>query len=93
MMKFNRKTTNLQLGSKYALPFYILHQPIIVGIGYFLRSVELAIPVKFLLLMVSSFICISALLWCIENIRILRLPFGFKSYREKRFNNGKRNET
>ncbi len=93
MMKFNGKTAKLQFGSKYALPFYILHQPIIVGIGYFLRSVELSIPLKFLLLMVSSFICISLLLWSIEKIAILRLPFGFKSNKEKRFNDGKHYET
>ncbi|WP_157950986.1 acyltransferase family protein [Peribacillus acanthi] len=78
MMRFNRKTKTLQIGSKYALPFYILHQPIIVVIGYFLSSVEIAIPLKFILLLVLSFFIISILLWLFEKIRILRLPFGFK---------------
>ena len=43
------------------LPFYILHQPVIVALGFLLRSVPIPVAVKFPLLLALAFACTVAL--------------------------------
>ncbi|WP_078556754.1 acyltransferase family protein [Alkalihalobacterium alkalicellulosilyticum] len=45
----------LKYASQASMPFYILHQPVIVIVGYFLMDLSLSIPTKLMLLMTISF--------------------------------------
>ncbi|WP_456272365.1 acyltransferase family protein [Bacillus sp. AK031] len=74
---FTNKT--LRYCSEASLPFYILHQPVIVLIGFFIKDLSWSIPVKSVLLAVLSFLIISFIYhFMIKNISTLRVLFGLK---------------
>lgn len=60
------------------LPFYVLHQTVIVGVGLGLRDWDLAVPVKYLLLAALSLAGTLALYAGIARVRILRPLFGMR---------------
>jgi glucans biosynthesis protein C len=73
----------LRYCSEASLPFYILHQPVIVIIGFFIKDLSWSLPVKSVLLVVLSFLIISSIYhFMIRHISILRVLFGLK--RKKR---------
>ncbi|KPK23324.1 MAG: hypothetical protein AMK69_18280 [Nitrospira bacterium SG8_3] len=68
---------------KYArqaiLPFYILHQTVIVTIGFYIIHWEMSVMVKYLILSVASFIVIVFLYYLlIKRIRRLAFLFGLQ---------------
>lgn len=70
----------LKYGGEASLPFYILHQPVIVIIGYFIKDLSWALPVKLIFLILMSF----AVIWVIyhqliRRFNILRFLFGMKT--------------
>jgi len=68
---------------KYAneavLPFYILHQTIIIVIGFFVIQWSMGIAVKYFIITVTSFVAIMAIYeLLIRRINILRFLFGMR---------------
>ncbi|MBI5417664.1 acyltransferase family protein [Candidatus Poribacteria bacterium] len=69
----------LKYANEAVLPFYILHQTVIVVIGYFIRNWNWAIFPKYLFLVTTSFIIIITLYeFAIKRVSILRYLFGMK---------------
>ncbi|WP_413299494.1 acyltransferase family protein [Bacillus sp. 1P10SD] len=69
----------LSYSSQASMPFYVLHQPVIVTLGFFIADETWSIPVKLIFLMVTAF-CIIMLLYhfIISKVAILRILFGIK---------------
>jgi glucan biosynthesis protein C len=65
--------------NKVVLPFYILHQTVIVVIGFFILDWNLSVFPKYLILMAASFIFIIAIYEIfIKRLNFMRLLFGMK---------------
>ena len=83
---FGYAATYLQKGSKLltycnnaVYPFYILHQTITVGIGYYLSDLNWNIAIKFTILVVGTFgIALLIYEFLIRRWQIPRLLFGMK---------------
>ena len=76
-LSFNNNA--LPHANEAVLPFYILHQPVLLVIGYFV--VQWAVPdfAKWMVIFVSSFIVIMALYeFVVRRINVLRFLFGMK---------------
>ncbi|WP_347156998.1 acyltransferase family protein [Pontibacter chitinilyticus] len=70
----------LPLANEMVYPFYILHQPIIVALGYYMRNLPLVVGVKFGFISLSTFIlCFVLVRYVIMPINFLRVPFGLKA--------------
>ena len=68
-------------------PFYILHQTVIVIFGYYIIQLNVNIPLKMILLFISSFLVIVLLYRLfIYPFKITRVLFGMKKKNEKRKN-------
>jgi glucans biosynthesis protein C len=66
-------------GSKASMAFYVLHQPVIVILGFFIRDLSWPILVKLIFLVVSAFILIMLIYhFVIQRVHILRFLFGMK---------------
>jgi peptidoglycan/LPS O-acetylase OafA/YrhL len=79
MKHLNFSTPFLKYANEAVLPFYILHQTVIVGLGYFV--VQWAIPdwPKFLLILSTSFLIVMALYeFLVRRFNLLRFLFGMK---------------
>ena len=85
MMGFAHKyltSTNrfLRYANEAVLPFYILHQTIILAIGYYIVQLEIPIFVKYVMVTILSFVTTAALYEpLIRRFNILRFLFGMKS--------------
>ena len=65
--------------SEATMPFYVLHQPIIVLIGYMIYDFSWSIPIKLLFLITVSFVLIMTIYhFVIRKVKILRILFGLK---------------
>ena len=79
MQHLTFSTPFLRYGNEAVLPFYILHQTVIVCVGFFV--VRQAIPdlLKFVIIAVSSFAIIAVLYeLLIRRINVLRFLFGMR---------------
>ena len=75
----NFNNSFLRYANETVLPFYILHQTVIVIIGYFVRDWQMNIFPKYLFLAAVSFIIIMALYeFVVKRIDVLRFLFGMK---------------
>ena len=75
----NFNTNFLKYASEAALPFYVLHQSVIVILGYFIREWDLAVFPKYILLASVSFVIIMALYeGIVKRTNVTRLLFGMK---------------
>jgi glucans biosynthesis protein C len=77
-----------KMGLKYlsqaSMPFYVLHQPIIVGLGYYLYQLSWNTPIKLFFLTLVSFIIIMVIYHIIiQHFSVLRVSFGIKGNIEK----------
>ncbi|KPZ70085.1 Glucans biosynthesis protein C [Shewanella sp. P1-14-1] len=69
----------LKESNQLIYPFYILHQSVIVVIGYFVISLEASISIKIILLFTASFTLTSAICaWLIRPFNVFRAMFGLK---------------
>jgi hypothetical protein len=70
----------LRYANTAVLPFYILHQTVIVVIGFFIAGWELSVGAKYLLLASTSFVVIMVLYeFVVKRMPALRFLFGMKS--------------
>ena len=75
----NFKNRFLKYANEAVLPFYILHQTVIVVIGYFIKDWTVAVFPKYLFLATTSFILIMALYeFAVKRINFMRYLFGMK---------------
>ena len=73
-LSFNSKF--LQASNDLVLPFYVLHQSVIVAIAFYVIGLNLLSIEKFLLIMLASFPMVVALLYPITKVNVLRFLFG-----------------
>jgi glucan biosynthesis protein C len=74
----------LKYANEAVLPFYILHQTIILTIGYYVLRLDTSLWIEYLIIATSSFLVIMALYeWLIRRINILRFLFGLKMMRHQ----------
>jgi glucan biosynthesis protein C len=68
----------LKVSNELVLPFYILHQAVIVAIAFYVVGLDLIVIEKYLLIVLVSFSIIVALLYPISKINLLRFLFGMR---------------
>jgi len=74
----------LAYGNDIIMPFYLLHQPIIVVIAYFVVQWETSIPAKLLVILISSLLITLGLVeLLIRPFKPMRRLFGMKPRRRK----------
>jgi hypothetical protein len=87
ILGFGRRYLNvahpsLRYAGEAVLPFYILHQPIIVLIAYVIRSWEMSIGLKYLIVSTSAFVAIVLVYeLLVRRFKVLRFLFGMKVQR------------
>jgi hypothetical protein len=75
----------LKYANEAVLPFYVLHQTVILAIGFYVVQFNMSIGAKFLVIVISSFITIIALYdLLVKRINVLRFLFGMKPIRAAR---------
>jgi hypothetical protein len=60
------------------LPFYALHQPVIIIVGFYVVQTGLPLAIKFILTCGISAIITVALVWIVLHINVLRVAFGLR---------------
>jgi glucan biosynthesis protein C len=76
-LNFNNKL--LAYGNEALLPFYILHQTVILAVGWFIIPLDLSILLKLLIISTTSFVIIMALYeLLIKRFNVLRFLFGMR---------------
>lgn len=77
-LNFSNKALNYS--SEASMPFYVLHQPVIILLGFFIYDLGLTVPVKLIFLLSASFLLIMSLYeLIIRRVNILRVLFGLKA--------------
>jgi glucan biosynthesis protein C len=76
-LSFNHKY--LKVSNELVLPFYILHQSVIVAIAFYVVGLNLIVIEKYLLIVLLSFPTIVALLYPISKVNVLRFLFGMRT--------------
>ncbi|WP_069188005.1 acyltransferase family protein [Bacillus sp. FJAT-27251] len=78
---FSNRT--LQYANEAALPFYILHQPVIVIFGFFIAHLPLPVYIKLLFMMaVSISVILLSYHFIIRQSNMLRFLFGIKAMKK-----------
>jgi peptidoglycan/LPS O-acetylase OafA/YrhL len=82
MKHFNTSSARLPYANEAVLPFYILHQPVLLSIGYFIVPLPIPDLLKWLIIASTSFVTIMALYeFVIRRVNVLRFLFGMKPLR------------
>jgi glucans biosynthesis protein C len=69
----------LSYSNRASMPFYVLHQPVIVILGFFISDIGWSIPLKLIFLSVVSFTIIMILFhFGISKVSFIRILFGMK---------------
>jgi len=74
----------LGLANELVLPFYILHQTIIVAIAFFVVGLNLIAIEKYVIIILASFSIVSVLLLPVRQFNVLRFLFGMGFKKGKR---------
>jgi glucans biosynthesis protein C len=76
-LNFNNNA--LSYGNEAVLPFYILHETIILCIGWFVIPLNMGILPKYLIIAVTSFVLIMALYELfVRRFSVVRFCFGMR---------------
>ncbi|WP_276495853.1 acyltransferase family protein [Pontibacter litorisediminis] len=79
MQHLNIKSRYLAQANEMVYPFYILHQTIIVALGFYLRELSWGIGIKFAFISLATFVlCFVLTRFVIMPVNWLRVPFGLK---------------
>jgi surface polysaccharide O-acyltransferase-like enzyme len=81
--KLNFKNKYLNSLNTGILPFYILHQTVIIMIGFYVVSLDLNILSKFSIILTTSLISTILLYQIIRRVNALRFVFGMKKLNNK----------
>ncbi len=80
MKHLNVNTPLLKYANEAVLPFYILHQTVIVTLGYFVVGWAIPDGLKFLIILSGSFVVSMSLYeFLVRRNNLLRVLFGMKS--------------
>jgi glucan biosynthesis protein C len=80
MRYLDRDSKALRYGLGAILPFFVVHQAVILAIAYFVVQWETTIPIKLLVVVLGSFsVSIGLYEWVIKRVGILRAMFGMKA--------------
>jgi hypothetical protein len=82
LLSFNHKF--LGISNELVLPFYVLHQTVIVMVAFYVVRLNLIVIEKYLIIVLVSFAVISALLLPISQINLLRFLFGMRPKKRQR---------
>jgi len=84
MRYLQRNNRFVQYANEAVLPFYILHQTIIVLIGYFIVQWNISIGVKYVLVLIICFPVIMAIYHLlVRRFNVLRFLFGMRLNKKK----------
>ena len=75
-LSFNHKY--LKVSNELVLPFYVLHQAIIVAVAFYVVGLNLIVIEKYLLIVLVAFPIIAALLYPVSKLNALRFLFGMR---------------
>ncbi|MBB6731499.1 acyltransferase family protein [Cohnella sp. CBP 2801] len=74
----------LSYGMEASMPIYVMHQPVIVTIGYLIYALRWPVPAKLLFLLAAVSLVISVLYhFVIRRNNVLRVLFGMKAVRRR----------
>jgi hypothetical protein len=62
-----------------AMPFFLLHQPVILGLAFFVVGWDAGIPVKLPVLLVLSFAASAGVAWLLSRAAVTRRLLGVKA--------------
>jgi hypothetical protein len=80
MRYLDQDSKMLRYGQEINLPFFVLHQPVVLAIAYFVVQWPLPVWVKFPFLVLSSFAVLIALIeLLVKRVGFLRFLFGMKA--------------
>jgi hypothetical protein len=79
-LSFNHRL--LSVSNELVLPFYVLHQAVIVAVAFYVVGLDLIAVEKYLLIVVASLPIILAALYPISKINVLRFLFGMRTLRK-----------
>jgi glucan biosynthesis protein C len=71
----------LQSLNEAVLPFYVLHQSILIYVGYFVVQSNIPDAAKWVVIAATSFVIIIGLIAVIRRVNVLRFLFGMKPLR------------
>ncbi len=81
----NFSNSTLKYASDASMPFYVLHQPIIILLGFFIYNLDWEIPIKAVFLVVIAFSSIMIVYHVIiRRNNWLRVLFGLKMIKDRR---------
>jgi hypothetical protein len=75
-LSFNHNYLNV--ANELVLPFYVLHQAVIVAVAFYIVQLDSIVIAKYLLIVLTSFPIITALLYPVSRINVLRFLFGMR---------------
>jgi len=85
MRYLNNNHHLLSYANEAVLPIYILHQPVILLLGFFVVQLALPIPAKYLIITLLAFVITLGLYeYGIRRVNLMRRLFGLKSQLERR---------
>lgn len=74
---FSKSNRILRYCAEASMPFYVIHQPIIVLIGFYIKNLNISIPIKYFMLISISFIIITSIYhFLIKPFRYTRFLHG-----------------
>lgn len=79
LQRLNFTTPALAYANEAVLPFYVLHQTVLLGVGYYVTRWQIADPLKFVVIALVSFATIMVVYeFGVRRVNALRLLFGMK---------------
>ena len=80
MRYLDRDSKVLRYGLAAILPFFVVHQPVILAIAYFVVQWEATVPVKLLVVVLGAFlVSIGLTEFVIKRVPVLQAMFGMKA--------------
>ncbi len=80
LKRLNFTTPFLSYANEAVMPFYVLHQTVLLVVGYFVTRWQIPDPIKFLVVLLVSFVFIMVVYeFIIRRINVLRVLFGMKA--------------
>ncbi len=85
MQHLRVRTRFMDYGNEAVLPFYILHQPVLLTVGYFVIPLTITAALKWAIIMPVSFVIIVVMYeFLVRRINVLRILFGMRKLRRDR---------
>jgi hypothetical protein len=76
-LSFNHKY--LKTSNELVLPFYVLHQSVIVAVAFYVVELNLPVIAKYLLIILTAIPIIATLLYPVSKVNALRFLFGMRT--------------